>query len=261
MKKIIIAILALTCSLGASAQKKDVFHFGVGANLGTNGVGLDASIGLTRFVQIRGGISYVPQMDFNTNVKLHNEGEPVLQGAFNIPEKINVKVQPNMTTYHALLDLYPARRFHFTVGAYFGKHTPLKVFTDDGSLMEVTKANQTLALHNAAFPNDQVDPIGLQLGDRIFTPDSNGNVEAELRVKKMRPYFGIGFGRAVPRKSRVGASFDLGVQYWGKPAYYCNGEEINPSSIDEINSNKVWSTLSTIPVYPVVTLRIAGRII
>lgn len=273
MKKIIIALLAAVCSLSANAQGTKFFNLGIGLNAGTNGVGLDASIGLTRFIQIRGGFSYVPEMDFNTDINIYNEAQPILNALqlnpitgevmshFNIEEKTNVKLQPNMLTYHALLDFYPSGSFHFTVGAYFGQERPIKVYTTDGALKSITMANAALDAYNRTFPNSAVPPIGVQAGDYVFTPDADGNVNAEIQVQKLRPYFGIGFGRAVPRKHRVGMSLDLGVQYWGKPTFYANDEEIEPSTLIKDDKTKLWSTLSTIPVYPVATLRICGRIL
>ena len=46
--------------------------------------------------------------------------------------------------------------------------------------------------------------------------DNNGNVSGGLKVSGFRPYLGLGFGRAVPKK-RVGVMFELGVQFHGKP--------------------------------------------
>lgn len=264
MKKAFITILALACGIGANAQKNDIFNFGIGLNVGTNGVGLDASIGLTRFVQIRGGVSYVPNMDFHANANVYNEAEAIIN-AYNlghnsiaipgIPQDVDVKVQPNMTTYHALLDLYPSGSFHFTVGAYFGQQDVIRLYTNDGSMQSVHFVN-TEVIDRINTP---IDHIGLNVAGNLLTPDAQGNIDAVAKVKEIRPYFGIGFGRAVPRRHRMGCSLDLGVQYWGKPKYECNGfepEQVPSSS----NFESLTSTLSTLPVYPVITLRLCGRI-
>lgn len=271
MKKTIIALLALCSCIGVKAQENKIFHFGIGLNAGTNGAGLDASIGLTRFIQIRGGFSYFPQMDFNYKTKIYNEATQFIGGlnlnpAFAdniIPEigkKTQVKIQPNIMTYHALLDLYPAGSFHFTVGAYFGEENIVRMYNLNHSMKPAALANGFIAQYNATNPQIPISPVGIHMGDYVFTPDANGDVDVEMHVKKMRPYFGIGFGRAVPRKSRVGMSLDLGVQYWDKPTYYCNGEVVEPSAIST-GDEKIVGTLSNLPIYPVVTLRIAGRII
>lgn len=260
MKKLLTILLALASCLGASAQKSDVFNFGIGLNLGTNGVGLDASIGLTRFIQLRGGVSYVPKMKLNADANVYNEVYHVagldLPG---VPKEVPVKIQPNMTTYHALLDFYPAGSFHFTVGAYFGQERVVELYSNDGSLKPAAAANTLIQGYNALHSQD-LDPIGVHIADNIFTPGSDGNLDAEMKVTKIRPYVGIGFGRAVPRHHRVGCSLDLGVQYWGKPEFLDHG--MTPYTVESNNNTEeMYSSISKLPVYPVVTFRICGRII
>lgn len=270
MKKLIIALVALCASLGANAQS-NFFHFGIGLNAGTNGAGLDASIGLLRFVQIRGGFSYFPQMDFNYKANVFNEAQQFISGVnFNsgladklIPEidkMTRVKLQPNMMTYHALLDLYPAGGFHFTVGAYFGQENVMRMYNLSHDMKPIAVANGFINQYNVANPQMPLPPVGVHMGDYVFTPNAEGDLDVEMRVKKIRPYFGIGFGRAVPRKSRVGASLDLGVQYWDQPSFYNNGELVEPAAING-DADVFTGTLTSLPIYPVVTLRICGRII
>lgn len=270
MKKLITAVLALAVSLGANAQSK-FFHFGIGLNAGTNGVGLDASIGLTRFLQIRGGFSYFPKMDFNYQADVFNEAKQFISGLnFNpgladkiIPEidkMTRVKLQPDMMTYHALVDLYPASRFHFTVGAYFGQESVMRMYNLNHDMWPMAVANGFIGQYNALYPQTPLPPVGVHMGDYVFTPNAEGDLDVEMRVKKVRPYFGIGFGRAVPRKSRVGASLDLGVQYWDKPSFYSNGELMEPDAVSS-DADIITGTITSLPIYPVVTLRICGRII
>lgn len=266
MKRILFSIIALTAALGVQAQDK-FFNFGIGLNAGTNGLGADASIGLSRFIQIRGGVSFIPERDYSYTAKVSNSAAAVIN-AINInskvipdiADKVDMTVRPNMLTYHALLDLYPSRFFHFTVGAYFGEENPVRFFSSDGEMKPLAIANHYIGIFNAANPEYAVSPVGLKMGAYTFTPDAEGNIDADIRVKHIRPYFGIGFGRAVPRKSRVGCSLDLGVQYWGKPTIYNNGVELEPR---ELKGEKfdVLNKVSTLPVYPVATFRIAGRIL
>jgi hypothetical protein len=49
--------------------------------------------------------------------------------------------------------------------------------------------------------------------------DENGDVNGDVRVKKFRPYAGLGFGRLIPKK-RVGFRFELGCQFMGKMKVY-----------------------------------------
>lgn len=270
MKKLVIALMAFGASIGAHAQSK-FFHFGIGVNAGTNGAGLDASIGLSRFIQIRGGFSYVPKMDFNYQANIFNDAKQFISGVNinpgltdklipEIDKMTRVKLQPNMFTYHALLDLYPTGGFHFTVGAYFGQESVMRMHNLSHDMRPIAVANGYINQFNATNPSMPIPPVGIHMGDYVFTPDANGDLDVEMRVRALRPYFGIGFGRAVPRKSRVGMSLDLGVQYWDKPTFYNNGELAEPAAMS-LDNDPITNTITTLPLYPVVTLRLCGRII
>jgi hypothetical protein len=108
--------------------------------------------------------------------------------------------------------------------------------------------------------------------------DAEGNVKAELKVNSFKPYLGIGFGRAVPRK-RIGLQLDLGVQFWGKPELQSNFSYVdrqtgeNVTRYEAIKKNRITNqdkdyqdlkdavkTIQKIGVYPVLNLRINGRI-
>ena len=271
MKKTIflaaLGLCAITAHADGPSRVKPV-QFGIGVNAGTNGLGLDASLGLSRFFQVRGGFSFVPKYEFQYEAEIYNQARTIIT-AWNtanpslaiptLPEDTPVIIQPNITTAHLLLDVYPGRSFHFTVGAYFGQDNVVSAWNTEKSLTKaVYIANECIDMVNASLPvTTPIDHLGVQIGDYLFTPDAEGDIRGEARVKKIRPYVGIGFGRAVPRRSRVGCSLDLGAQYWGKPTYFCNGAEIAPMNL---KAKPYIKTATALPVYPVVTLRICGRI-
>jgi hypothetical protein len=77
-------------------------------------------------------------------------------------------------------------------------------------------------------------------------------------VKESRPYFGIGFGRAVPKK-RVGFMFELGAQLHGTPEIYTNTGKLE--ILTEEADNKYSDIINNVKVYPVLKFRLCGRII
>ena len=116
-----------------------------------------------------------------------------------------------------------------------------------------------------------LDMIGGELGDYFLTPNpsDNGNVKAYAKVSKFRPYLGIGFGRAVPKK-RIGCQFDLGVQFWGTPKVYAPtyNKTTGTYQHEQLTEDKVGSdakgvlkTISKISVYPVLNIRLTGKIL
>lgn len=269
-KMILLAALALSASAAYADEFSKVkpVQFGIGVNVGTNGVGVDASLGLTRFFQIRGGYTFMPKYDFEYNADIYNDANVIINtwntarpdlAIPTLPDDTPVIIEPNLSTAHLLLDLYPGRSFHLTVGAYFGQEDVIHAWNTEKSLTKgVYLANQYIDMLNPVISDyATIHHLGVQMGDYLFTPNADGDIQGEARVKKIRPYVGIGFGRAVPRKSRMGCSLDLGVQYWGKPTYYCNGEEVEPT---DLKTKSYIKSATTLPIYPVLTFRICGRI-
>ena len=103
------------------------------------------------------------------------------------------------------------------------------------------------------------DEIGLTVGDYQLTPDINGNVRATLKSNNFKPYVGLGFGRAVPKK-RIGFKFDLGAMFWGSPEVIDhNGVSLTKQNWDGKDGG-AFKTISKIKVYPVLNFRLCGRI-
>ena len=73
-----------------------------------------------------------------------------------------------------------------------------------------------------------------------------------------RPYLGLGFGRSVPHK-RIGCQVDLGVQFWGTPKVYVNGERLEADKVGD-DLDDILSLVSRIKVFPVLNIRLVGRI-
>lgn len=299
MKKLLIACSAMLLTLGASAQ----VHFGIGAGAGTTGIALDASFMLGKYVGVRGGVDIMPQIKVKTDINLgtkeasasmaqltakaqeinaaykqyHPGAGDVIDLSnpiFNnkLPEKMDVEGKLKNTTGHVLVDLYPGGgSFHFTLGAYFGPDEIVSVYNkEDGFLSPITQWNEAVRNPDPSYASYIAgqEMIGAKIGKYFFTPDpaDKGNVEANIKVKGFRPYVGLGFGRAVPKK-RIGCQFDLGVQFWGKPEIvaptYENGsyqkQKIEEGGV-EGDGGAAIKTVSKIAVYPVLNFRLVGRI-
>lgn len=200
-----------------------------------------------------------------------------------LPDKMDVEGKWTNTTWHLLFDVYPfgARSsFHATVGAYFAPKKIVKVYNkDNGFLSPIVNWNQQVNNLTPAqrqwidtnAPGADIKMVGAELGDYFITPDpaDGGNVEASIEVGGFRPYLGIGFGRAVPKK-RIGCQFDLGVQFWGTPKVYAPTYNKTTDSYQREELKKENTTgdagdalkiISKISVYPVLNFRLVGRIL
>ena len=236
-------------------------HLSVGVNAGTPGVGADVAMPVCKFIQVRAGFVKMP--DFNINASLdasetqYFDASGTLQ---QLPEgKLKIQGKPKLANGMIMLDLLPISSFHITVGAYFGGGDIIEMYNrEDGALSIINEANDQIAQWNAQNPGTPQKPIGLELGDYLLTPDADGNVRATFSTKKFRPYAGLGFGRAVPRK-RIGFRTDIGCMFWGEPTIKCNGETISASDVGG-DEGKIIRAMSKIKIYPCISFRLCGRI-
>ena len=118
--------------------------------------------------------------------------------------------------------------------------------------------------------NLSIEVLGAQstVGINYDIPfDNNGDINGGVKVKNVRPYLGLGFGRLIPKK-RVGFRFELGAQFQGKPKVYYmdNGNEIDAldkykDNIDDGTKDDISKVMDWLRVYPVLKFSIRGRIL
>ena len=177
---------------------------------------------------------------------------------------VDVHVLPKLNAGHVILDYFPIPHrssFHLSAGAHIGTGTVVNFHNrHDGILMPITQWNN-------AMVDPEVQPvveeynlrrIGIAMGDYFIMPDEEGNIDAKIVVSGFRPYLGLGFGRSVPHK-RIGCQVDLGVQFWGTPKVYVNGERLEADKVGD-DLDDILSLVSRIKVFPVLNIRLVGRI-
>lgn len=288
MKKTLLACI-LTLAVGTTAYAQDddkmIFnHLSVGVNVGTPGIGFDVATTCTPYLQFRAGVSFFPKVKVNTSLDLSGTGindvnrgietvNNLLQtGGYpnrisHIGTQLDVEGKVGFTNGKILVDFFPFKstRFPFfiTVGAYFGTSSIVSVYNKQpGYFNFVYETNAALGLYNQMVSEDkQMKPVELyaELGDYKLSPDAHGDFKAEIKTSGFKPYVGIGFGRPVPKKNRVGFVFELGCQFWGKPKVYCNGIELKSDNVGS-EAGDALKTISKISVYPVLNFRLCGRI-
>lgn len=257
--KITFLMLAMTTvSLPSKAQSFDgdygfFDHLGAGISLGTDGIGIDVAAPVTDWAAVRAGISFTPGFKYTKSISIND---------VDLYENVDIEAKLNMFDFKVLADFYPFKTssFHITAGAFIGN--------DDA----VTVTNSTPLIKD---PN-KYGKVGIVLGNYRVTTDESGKIDADVKVNKFKPYIGIGFGRAIPKKNRVSVSCDLGVKFWGKPGLGVKTTKLKSGfddsftyhkfTYDELgpNDNKdvkdVIEIAEKIVVYPVLNIRISGRI-
>ncbi len=244
---ILLSALAFMTAANVSAQEdfKPFSHLSIGYSAGTDGIlSFDVATPLCEFIQARVGLSAQPGFSYTGKVKYRTHGG-------ESSDKVEVKGKLHKTDFKMLFDFYPAANsssFHFTAGAFIG-------------------SSRVVDIHNTEpipgiLPEDY-GVAGIEIGKYLIKTDKEGVAKADIKVNSFKPYLGIGFGRAVPKTKSVSVMCDIGVQFWGTPKVYSydDGKAVRVTSKDVDNSdNGVLDIISKIAVYPVLNVRICGKI-
>ncbi len=249
MKKLILAIVAiamLSVNCMAGQPQGGIFkHVGVGVGAGTNGISVELSTPITRWFQLRAGVSTLPNFKLNTEADVTFSGS---QGNYSYNEDGTIDLEGafGRTQGSIILNVYPMPwgSFYIAGGLYFGGNKLLKVTGHSDYLAN----NSSLA-----------ESAGVEIGDYTIPVDQNGNVRGGLKVNNVRPYLGIGWGRAVPN-NRLNFGIELGVQFMGSPKLYTDFGDINDIINKEGGDNDIQKVMDKLTVWPVITFKLSGRI-
>lgn len=253
-------------------------HVGVGVGVGLTGVTIDVGTDITDYLTLRGGVDIFPKVSMDFDVKTGFEAKfdkSKVPARYSLPkDKVKIQGETALGAGHLLLDIHPFKTaFRITTGLYFGNDKIITVQNKDNNDF-IGIANWNKDISSTPMPADlallatanggTLPRVGIEMGDYFLAPDNTGHVDACIKVNSVRPYVGLGFGRMVPKKSRLTCNFDMGVQFWGTPGVYLNGidgeKKLEKSDLDNGDGSEALDILSKVTVYPVITLRLVGRI-
>lgn len=192
---------------------------------------------------------------------------------------VDASAELNLSNFKCLVEYYPSKNssFHLTAGVMIGKDYLLKI---DGVADKLSndcyksalKLNEELK--NAPFDDpgkkavyditgvDDLDKVlRLNVDDQTYHLGTDASVEAKLAINKVRPYFGLGFGRAVPNK-RVGFQFEIGAWMHGNPTLKSanNLGYFDPDATSNETVDDVYKIVNSVSIWPQMTFRLTGRI-
>ena len=210
-------------------------HLGVGLGVGTNGISVEAATPLTRFVSVRAGVHFMPNIKYSTDV----DATFTVEGQVSY-EIVDVDCGIGRTQGSLIFNIYPLPHGSFFVaaGAYFG-------------------GNKLIKLHGHSAALEGYKDAGIEIGDYKIPVDENGNVRGGLKVNGFRPYLGIGWGRAIP-KHLLNFNIELGAQFQGKPKVYSETGALD--DLGEMADNDFKDYIKYLKVYPCLTFRLTGKI-
>ena len=265
-KKLIYIVMALVAVwLPARAQDDNILRqFSMSVGIGTTGFTADVGTMVTDFIGVRGGIDIMPKFKYSTDLSLALVNQTVNLDIPDVPDyKVEVQGTLHNTTGHALLDFYPLtdRVFHVTVGAFIaGSTKTVDITTEENELLKKVADLNARRGQYADIPIGY-GQVAAKMGEYNIMPADDGTANAYIKVKKLRPYLGLGYGRAVPSESRVSYQIDAGVQFTGKASVFngVNGEEITADGVRGEDGGYL-KAISRISFYPVISIRLVGRL-
>lgn len=242
--------------ISAQDFERGVFnHLGANVSAGTEGVSVGVATTITPYLELSAGVNFFPSVKIDGDVNI-NAGQisiPNLSTAsidyYNL-KSINIKGDLARTTFDVKLNAYPFGNgvpLFVAAGLSFGGE---KIATLDGHSDEVARLYREHHEYSGHI-QAEIDKYAIDI-------DRNGNASGDVRVKNVRPYLGLGFGRLVP-KSRVGFRVELGCQFMDKLKVYQNDKELDVNSAlkGDDDLSKIIDELS---VYPVLKFTLTTRI-
>ena len=209
-KTLLLSLLAFLLCIPAGAQYFD--HLAVGVGAGTEGIGLELAAPLGKYVEVKAGYGTAVGL---VGIKLQDVSVPEHPGnASSNNVSVPLTVRLGMSDARLLFSFFPFSDadFHLTAGAYMGSPRFLR-----GILDGMPEAYNTVGLDVDGY---LVKAHSNVLEAQVCAPGIGGENFA------VKPYLGIGYGRALKGDRRIGYSVNLGALYQGKPGLWADGEGI-----------------------------------
>ncbi len=288
MNKILFVSAALLGLSSAAGAQQAFQRLSFGIEAGTAGVGVELAIPVVSdHVVLKAGFNApsltlskgfdISMAEVNSSISTVNAN----LSAAGLPDRIdarfddadlNVSGTVNLNTAKAMLEFYPFRKssFHFTAGIYYGMESSFlsgEALTDKAFWSEYKALVSQVDELNAKYGDVQgyvpadISSVRASADGRTFElkeKNGAGAVEAAISLTKFRPYFGLGFGRSIP-KSALSLQFDLGAIYHGVPELTSPNEVAYDAGAPSVFSSREYS-LEDFKFYPVVSLRLIFKI-
>ncbi len=279
-----VVVLGIASVVAQEKSDKEFFRLGnrigLGVGVGTEGLGIEAAVSLNKYFALRAGVNILPNVytyeeDFDFMIDNPVEAQfrplliPHLQGAaIDYEAGVSAETDMKRTTIDVKVDFYPfpnSSSFFITGGFSFGGNELLAINgkLSDEAWGDINYLNEQAALLNqyGYNPNVEYKHGYINFDGHKVAVDENGCARVKAEVSKFRPYIGLGFGRAIPKK-RVGVRFELGVQFHGTPKLkdmYGN-DLLEQADLSEYDEGDIIEIVDALKFYPCMKLSIRGRI-
>ena len=292
MKKLISVIILASGLCFASSAQQAFKSLSIGFEAGTTGIGVELAIPIvTDHLVLTGGLtapSFSYPLSFSMDMTAANnaiDDANIRLAEAGVPERLNtrfsdavIEANPviNLSSAKLMLEYYPFKKssFHFTAGAFMGmgeRFLYSDIYVDDNTFSNIKQLDGEMqAIQQKYGEHAEIGEVELPsmrfsaFGETYELQEKSGKLgmEAELAIAKIRPYFGLGFGRSMP-KGHLGFQLDLGVWYHGSPSLESSQKvEFDPEATDLTAGIPLLEkySLAQAILYPSLSLRLIYRI-
>lgn len=256
MKRILTLclLLAFAVTVSAQEQKKELpqrkmfSNFGLSVGASTNGVSVNVATPLSRSFTLRAGYNFSPfSYDYT-----YDEFDPVTVQGTSVPvPDLDLTADLQLNAGQVMVDWIPFKRgggtFFITGGVIFGQAEIIKVHGQfDMSDPNIQKIQQAGLMQELEF----------EVGEDIVRVNNDGSADAALKVKGLRPYVGLGWGRAIPKR-RLGFRFEVGAIFQGAPEVSSSNLMKGQTSDELSDFNEILKDLT---IYPQISFQLTYRL-
>lgn len=257
MKKLLVVCVAMLMGVNSASAEwwedidRGVFnHVGLNASIGTEGIGVGVAAPITDYLELGFGVNFLPSIKVKGDVNVEFDLPTPYDKLFPTSDRVRITGDFARTCMDVKLNVYPfgdRSSFFVAGGLSFGGEKIAKI-SGHSDFVESTIQE---------YPQLK-DCFTAELDKYDVKFDDNGNISGDIRVNKLRPYVGLGFGRLVPQH-RVSCRFEMGCQFMGKMKIYQSDKEV---MIDDLNDadDDLSKVINRLKVYPVLKFTITGRI-
>lgn len=226
-------------------------------SIGSEGLSIGLSTPISPYVDLAAGINYMPGFRIYDDITITTKSLEIKNQATQTMDvynfgKMDIFGEMKRTTFDVKICAYPGGyRFplYLCGGVSLGGE---RIATSEGYSNEVAR------LYNE-HP-EYSGKIEARFSEIDVDIDRNGYVFGEVKVKKVRPYFGFGYGRLSTNKRRFDFRIEAGFQSMGKMHIYQNNQLIDKSVADLIDGF-LPQIVDKVKIYPVLKLSLIYRIL
>jgi len=237
--------------LDVEKKQADTFlsHVSVALRASTLGVGLQAATPINDYFKLRAGIDIIGFKTSTFDVGLEDPDDAFKQSIGYTPD-YSMKGELAFTNGNILVDYHPTKGiFHLTAGVFIGTNK-LKA----RGFLSNPSNGQPAELKPGATHWPTVDFDG-----HVLTLD-DANLNADLQLGGfIKPYFGLGVGRAIANK-RVSFKFELGLIYQGDYTLKQNGRKVEVFSNASENFEDIDTYTRLLKWWPMMNFQLSYKI-